>query len=149
VKNIKKIIFNLLPTIFLLVDSACVAVAQEAPVAQSDQITQDGGIIQDGDSDTGSFDTVTVDAGTESNVTLQFPANLLANKPVVVQPLDGGTLGMDGNSATIDQNGVLSFSFTVSTQPGVHRVVVVDPEADADSPHIVALVRFEVPPAGQ
>jgi hypothetical protein len=144
-----KILLNVLTAIFLWFGGCYVATAQDAPVAQSDQITQDGAIIQGDGSDTGSFETVIVDAGTESSVTLQFPAILLANKPVVIQPLDGGTLGMDGNSATIDQSGALSFSFSVSTQPGVHRVIVVDPDADVDSPQIIALVRFEVPAATQ
>jgi hypothetical protein len=148
-KNTKKIISTLLPAIFLWLGGSCMAIAQDAPVAQSDQVTQDGAIIQGDGSDSGSFETVIVDAGTESSVTLQFPANLLANKPVVVQPLDGGTLGMDGNSATIDQSGALSFLFSVSTQPGMHRVIVVDPSANEDSPHIIALVRFEVPAATQ
>ena len=67
----------------------------------------------------------------------------MASKSVSVQALDGGTLANTGS--TIDQNGALSFSFQVSDQPGVHRVIVIDPNADAESPHIVALVQFEVP----
>jgi hypothetical protein len=146
-----KIIFSVLVTPLLCFGGLCVANAEEpeAPVAQFDQITQNGAIIQGDSSDTGSFEIVIVDAGTESGVTLQFPPALLANKPVVIQPLDGGTLGMEGNSATINQSGILSFSFAVTTQPGLHRVIVVDPNADADSPHIIALVRFEVPSATQ
>jgi len=53
---------------------------------------------------------------------------------------------LSSNSATIDANGALSFSFQVSDQPGMHRVVVIDPDADEDSPHIVGVVQFEVPP---
>lgn len=144
----KKTIFSLLPAIFLWLGSCYVATAQDAPVAQSDQITQDGQIIQGDGSDTGSFETVIVDAGTEAGVSLQFPASM-AGKPVAVEALDGGTVTGDGGTPTIAVDGSLSFSFSVTTQPGVHRVIVVDPNADADSPHIVALVRFEVPAATQ
>jgi hypothetical protein len=137
----KRILFNLLPAIFLWLGSCCIAIAQ-APVAQSDQITQDQQIIQDDGSTTGKFEPVTVDPSATSDVRLQFPISF-ANKSVVVQPLDGGVLQI-GNSV-IDQNGLLLFSFQVSDQPGVHRVIVIDPNADEDSPKIVGLVQFEVP----
>ena len=72
----------------------------------------------------------------------------MAGKSVSVQALDGGTLTNTGSA--IDQNGALSFSFQVSDQPGVHRIIVIDPNAAMDSPHIVGLVQFEVPsPAEQ
>jgi hypothetical protein len=142
----KKILFNLLPAIFLWFGSCCIATAQD-PVAQSDQITlENGEVIQDDDSSTGTFEPVIVDAGATPDVALQFPTSL-TNKPVVVGALDGGTLS--ANSATIDANGNLSFSFQVTDQPGVHRVIVIDPNADEGSPYIVAMVRFEVPPPAQ
>jgi len=34
----------------------------------------------------------------------------------------------------------------VSDQPGVHRVLAIDPNADEDSTHIIGVVQFEVPP---
>jgi hypothetical protein len=139
----KTIIFSLLPAIFLWFGSSCIATAQDPGVAQSDQITQGGDIIQDDDSSTGKFESVTVDAFTTSDVALQFPASL-ASKQVAIEALDGGTLS--SHSATIDANGSLSFSFQVSDQPGVHRVIVIDPNADEDSLHIVGVVQFEVPP---
>lgn len=141
----KRTFFNLLPAVFLWLGSCCIARAQEpeAPVAQSDQITQDGGIIQDDDSSTGKFEPVIVNTFTTSDVALQFPASL-ANKSVVVQALDGGTLNTS-DSAVIDQSGSLSFSFQVSDQPGVHRVVVIDPNASEDSPLVVGVVQFDVP----
>ena len=71
-----------------------------------------------------------------------FPASF-TNRSVVIEAPDGGTLST--NSATIDTNGNLSFSFQVTDQPGVHRVMVIDPNADEDSPHIVGVVQFEVP----
>src|SRR6266480_1584968 len=123
----KKIILVSLTIVLVWVGSCCIARAQEpeAPVAQSDQITQDGGIIQDDDSGAGKFEPVIVNTFTTSDVALQFPASL-ASKSVIVQALDGGTLNT-GDSAVIDQNGSLSFSFQVTDQPGVHRVVVIDP----------------------
>jgi len=119
------------------------AIGQE-PVAQSDQITDEDTqeIIQDDSSSTGTFQSVSVAPNANSDVALQFPVNM-ASKLVSVQALDGGTLANTGS--TIDQNGALSFSFQVSDQPGVHRVIVIDPNANAESPHIVALVQFEVP----
>jgi hypothetical protein len=136
----KRILFNLLPAIFLWLSICCRAIAQD--VAQSDQITDDQQIIQDDSSSTGKFEPVAVDPSASSDVALQFPLSL-ASKPVVVQPLDGGVLQI-GNSV-IDQNGLLSFSFQVTDQPGVHRVIVIDPNADEDSTHIIGMVQFEVP----
>jgi hypothetical protein len=143
----KRTLFILLPSIFLWLGSYCIATAQEpeAPVAQSDQITGDGQeIIQDDDSSTGTFIPVTVDALTTSDVALQFPASL-TNKSVAIEAPDGGQLST--NLATIDTNGGLAFSFQVTDQPGVHRVMVIDPNAGEDDPHIIGVVQFEVPPA--
>src|SRR5205814_9099023 len=103
-------------------------------------------IIQDDDSSTGTFTPVTVDPSATSDVALQFPASL-TNKPVAIEALEGGTLS--SNSGTIDTNGNLSFSFQVSDQPGVHRVIVIDPNPDEDSLHIVGVVQFEVPPPAE
>ena len=73
---------------------------------------------------------------------LQFPVSM-ASKPVSIAALDGGTV-MSGSTA-IGADGSLSFSFQVSDEPGVHRVVVMDPNADDDSPKIIGIVQFEVP----
>jgi len=142
-KTMIRILFNLLPVIFLWLGSCCVVMAQ-APVAQSDQITTDGEITQDDDSSSGKFQSVEVGALTTSDVTLQFPASL-TNKSVAIEALDGGTLST--NSATIDASGNLAFSFQVTDQPGVHRVIVIDPNADEDSLYVIGMVQFEVPPA--
>jgi hypothetical protein len=137
----KKTIFTLL-TVSVCFGSYCIATGQ-APVAQSDQITDDTQqIIQDDGSTTGKFEPVTVDPSASSDVALQFPISM-ASKTVAVEPLDGGQAST--NSATIDANGNLAFSFQVTDQPGVHRVVVIDPNADEDSPWIVGVVQFEVP----
>jgi hypothetical protein len=137
----KKILFRVLAAAFLCFCSRCVATAQ-APVAQSDQITTDGQELQDDDSSTGKFEPVTVDPSATSDVALQFPASL-TNKQVAIEALDGGALST--NSAAIDANGTLAFSFQVTDQPGVHRVIVIDPNADEDSTHIIGIVQFEVP----
>jgi hypothetical protein len=138
----KKIALTVLAAAFLSFGSCCIAIAQ-APVAQSDQITTGGEEIQDDDSNSGKFQSVEVNAFTTSDVALQFPASLF-NRSVAIEALDGGTLST--NSGTIDQNGALTFSFQVSDQPGVHRVIVIDPNADEDSLHIIGVVQFEVPP---
>jgi hypothetical protein len=143
----KKIISTLLPAIFLCFGTCCIATGQDPGVAQSDQITGDGQqIIQGDDSSTGTFTPVTVDPSASSDVALQFPASL-TNKSVAIEAPDGGTLST--NSGTIDANGSLSFSFQVTDQPGVHRVIVIDPNADDDSSHIVGVVQFEVPPPAE
>jgi hypothetical protein len=142
----KKIILTILPAALLCYGSCYTAIAQDAGVAQSDQITGDGQQLQGDDSSTGTFTPVTVDPLATSDVALQFPASL-TNKSVAIEAPDGGTLS--NNSGTIDANGSLSFSFQVSDQPGVHRVVVIDPNADDDSPHIVGVVQFEVPPPAE
>ncbi len=115
-------------------------------MAQSDQIT-DGDtqeIIQADSTSTGSFETVTVDASANSDVKLQFSAGL-ASKTVAVAALDGGTLTSGGGTSSIGADGSLSFSFQVSDQPGVHRVIVIDPNAGEDDPYIIGVVQFEVP----
>ncbi len=84
-----------------------------------------------------------VDPSTTSDVVLQFPTSL-ANKSVAVESLDGGTLS--STPTAIDANGNLSFSFQVTDQPGVHRVIVIDPNADEDSTHIIGVVQLDVPP---
>jgi hypothetical protein len=135
----KRIIF-VLAALFLCFGSCCIAIAQK--VAQSDQITYDQQIIQAGSSTTGKFEPVTVGAGATSDVSLQFPLSL-SSTAVAVRPLDGGVV--QTADPAIDQDGKLSFSFQVSNRPGMHRIIVIDPNADEDSPHIIAIVQFEVP----
>lgn len=139
----KKIILSILTASFLCFGSCCIATAQ-APVAQSDEITDDGSqqIIQDDGSTTGKFEPVTVDPSASCDVALQFPVSM-ASKSVSIAGLDGGTV--TSGSSAIGADGSLSFSFQVTDQPGVHRVFVIDPNADDDSPQIVGVVQFEVP----
>ena len=141
----KKIIFIVLTASFLCFGSCYIAIAQ-APVAQSDQIT-DGEtqeVIQTDSSSTGTFATVAVDASANSDVKLQFPVSL-ASKTVTIAAMDGGTLTGGGGTSSIGGDGSLSFSFQVSDQPGVHRVIVIDPNAGEDDPYIIGVVQFEVP----
>jgi hypothetical protein len=141
----QRIRFNLLSVIFLWLVSCCIATAQ-APVALSDQITNGDTqeVIQADSSSTGTFETVTVDASANSDVKLQFPASL-ASKTVTIAAMDGGALTNGGGTSSIGTDGSLLFSFQVSDQPGVHRVMVIDPNADDNSPNIIGLVQFEVP----
>lgn len=141
----KKTISIILAASFLWFGGCCLVTAQE--VAQSDEI-KDGDteeIIQADSSSTGSFETVTVDASANSDVKLQFSGSL-AGKTVEVGALDGGTLTGGGGTSSIGGDGSLSFSFQVSDQPGVHRVIVLYPNADEDSQYIIGIVQFEVPP---
>lgn len=140
----KKTIFTLLMVSVCF--GSCYIASAQAPVAQSDEIT-DGDteeIIQADSSSTGSFATVTVDGSANSDVQLQFSPSL-ASKTVAVGALDGGTLTSGGGTSSIGADGSLSFSFQVSDQPGVHRVIVIDPNAGEDDPYIIAVVQFEVP----
>jgi hypothetical protein len=140
----KTIILAILAPAFLWFEASCVATAQD--VAQSDEI-KDGDteeIIQADSSSTGSFESVTVEASANSDVKLQFPMSL-ASKTVTVGALDGGTLTSGGGTSSIGADASLSFSFQVSDQPGVHRVIVIDPNAGEDDPKIIGVVQFEVP----
>jgi len=136
----KRITFTVLAASFLCFGNLAIV---QAEVAQSDLITgDDQQIIQDDSSSTGTFEGATVDPSASSDVSLQFPVTM-ASKPVAIRALDGGTVS--SGLSSIGADGSLSFSFQVTDQPGVHRVVVMDPSADDDSPHIVALLQFEVP----
>jgi len=140
----KKIIFMVL-TASVCFGSCCIVTGQ-APVAQSDEIT-DGDtqeVIQTDSSSTGTFATVTVDASANSDVKLQFPVSL-ASKTVTIAAMDGGTLTGGGGTSSIGGDGSLSFSFQASDQPGVHRIIVIDPNAGEDDPYIIGVVQFEVP----
>ena len=140
----KTIILAILAPAFLWFEASCVATAQD--VAQSDEI-KDGDteeIIQADSSSTGSFESVTVEASANSDVKLQFPMSL-ASKTVTVGALDGGTLTSGGGTSSIGADASLSFSFQGSDQPGVHRVIVIDPNAGEDDPKIIGVVQFEIP----
>jgi hypothetical protein len=139
----KKIISTVLTGSFLCFGSLAIG---QAPVAQSDQIIDSDTkeIIQAERNSTGRFEAATVHARANSDVKLQFSGSL-ASKKLAVAALDGGTLTSGGGTSSIGADGSLSFSFQVSDQPGLHRVIVIDPKAHGDSPYIIGVVQFEVP----
>jgi hypothetical protein len=140
----KKIILSLLLSVLLWFGSCCTATAQTDQIAQWDQITNSDQLIQNDDSDTGTFQPVTVSLSTTSSVALQFPISM-ASKSVVVQPLDGGTLvGTTGESVIVGPDGKLSFQFQAAGQPGVYRVLVISPDGAVDAAAGVAMVQFQV-----
>ena len=142
----KKTMSKLLPAIFLWFGSYLIATAQSPDAAQSDLITQDQQTIQADSSSTGTFEPVIVDAGATSNVTVQFPASL-ANKQVIIQPLDGGALVGGNGQATVGGDGKLSFQFQAANQSGLYRVLVISPNSgDSGTAAVVALVQFQTPP---
>src|SRR5438045_2792373 len=129
----KRTIFIVLAASFLCVGSCCIATGQ-APVAQSDQITDDGShqIIQDDNSTTGEFEPVTIDPGATSDVALQFPVSM-ASKPVSIAALDGGTV-MSGSTA-IGADGLDPYTGNVT------RTITDISVAGSPSVYPLALVR--------
>lgn len=135
-----RVIFNLLLAIFLWLGSCCIVTGQ---VAQSDQITDaQQQIIQADDTSNGKFQPVTVDPGATSAVELQFPTGA-AGKEVLIQPLDGGTTNPD--TATIDETGLLTFSFCAGNPPGIYPVFIIDPNAPQTPSKIIGVLQFVVP----
>ena len=125
----KKTILSVLTTSFLCFGSCCIATAQ-APVAQSDQITDDGSqqTIQDDGSTTGKFEPVTVDPSASSDVAIAVPPEHGQQVQYRLRRLMAGRCA--SGSTAIGADGSLSFSFQVTDQPGVHRVLVIDPSDD-------------------
>ena len=129
--------FNLLLAVLIWLGSSLIA-RGDPPLGCCDIIQLATTQLEDC-STTGEFQTVAVSALETINVTLQFDVSL-ASTQVVVQALDGGALGI-GGSATIDQNGTLTFPFQVSDQPGLYRVSVI---ADLDGVSVpFSLVQFQ------
>jgi hypothetical protein len=135
----KRILFSLLPVIFLWPGSCRIATAQEPdpPGASSDEITfEDNEVIEDKSSN-GKFPPVTLNPLETTDIKLQF-STALAGVPVIVQVLDGGELSGIDESATLAADGTASFQFQVSDQPGLYRILVLAGGA-------VSMVQFEVP----
>jgi hypothetical protein len=131
--------FNLLLAIFFWLASSLV-VRGDPPLGCCGVIQLAASQVEDC-STTGEFQTVVVSALETATVTLQFDVSL-AGTQLVVQALDGGVLGI-GGSATIDQNGSISFPFQVGDQPGLYRVSVI---AELDGLSVsFSLVQFQVP----
>lgn len=131
--------FNLVAAIVLWLGSSLIA-RGDPPLGCCDVIQFATTQLRDC-STTGEFQTLVVAPLEMITVTLQFDVNV-ATTPVMVQALDGGMLGI-GGSATIDQNGSLTFPFQVSDLPGLYRISVI---ADLDGVSVpFSLVQFQVP----
>jgi hypothetical protein len=70
-------------------------------------------------------------------IKLKFAATL-AGAPVTIQALDGGSVGLTAQSATIASDGTISFQFQAGAPPGLYRVLVI-------AGGTVSMVQFSVP----
>jgi hypothetical protein len=136
----KKIRLLPLLAIFLWLSSCRITNAENPgpPLASAEQITFQNQQVVTTSSANGTFDPVTVNPLDPMNVQLQFPVTA-AGIATVIQVMDGGLLGIDGNSAVIGQDGTLSFPFQVSDVPGLYRVLVISND------QTIAQVQFWVP----
>lgn len=141
-KMMKRIMFNLLLAVFLWLSSCLIPAARgDPPLGCCVVIQLSSSQVQDCNAK-GRFQPVVVNPAESATVTLQYQISF-AGRPVVIQALDGGTLGINGDTA-IDQNGNLTFPFQCGEQPGLYRVsVVVDVAGNREAPG--ALVQFQVP----
>jgi hypothetical protein len=112
--------------------------AQADPPVLSDVIPFTKGQGIRGHSQAGRFPPVALNRLERASIKLQFAATM-AGKPVIIQALDGGGLGLTADSAAIALDGTTSFQFQAGDQPGLYRVLVI---AGGSS---VGMVQFEVP----
>ena len=105
--------------------------------APSAVITFASGQAIRGHSSTGRFEAVSLNPLETASIKLQFTTTF-ASTPVVVQALDGGSLGLTDQSATIGLDGATSFQFQAGAQPGLYRILVI---ANGS----VSIVQFSVP----
>jgi hypothetical protein len=123
-------------------DSLVSSAPTTAPPAPSDVITFASGQTSRNNSSTGRFAPLSLNALDTASIKLQFAATL-AGTPVIVQALDGGTLGLTDQSAAVAADGTPSFQFQVAAQPGLYRVLVI-------AGTTASMVQFSVPaPAAQ
>lgn len=111
--------------------------AQADPPAFSDVITFATGQGVRGRSTAGRFAPVALNPLETAAIKLQFAATLVG-KPVIIQALDGGGLGLAADSAAIALDGTTSFQFQAGDQPGAYRVLVI-------AGGTASMVQFEVP----
>jgi hypothetical protein len=111
--------------------------AQADPPALSNVITFAKGQGIRRHSTAGRFPPVALNRLETASIKLQFAATM-AGTPVIIQALDGGGLGLAGDSAAIGLDGTTSFQFQVADQPGLYRILVIAAET-------VSMVQFEVP----
>jgi hypothetical protein len=136
----KKTRSTVVSAIYLWLATCCTGIAQDpAPLlASSAQITFLNQQIVTVETTSGIFDPVTVSPQDGMTVQLQFPSSA-AGTSVVIQVLDGGILGINGNSVTVGDDGTVSFPFQVSDVPGLYRVLAIAND------QAVAQVQFWVP----
>jgi len=91
----------------------------------------------------GQFSPLSLNPLETAAIALQF-ATTLAGTPVIVQPLDGGSVGLSDQSAAVAADGTTSFQFQAADQPGLYRVLVI-------AGGTVSMVQFSVssPTSGQ
>jgi hypothetical protein len=123
-------------------DSLVSSAPATSPPAASGVITFASGQAIRAHSAAGRFPPVTLNPLETASIKLRFAATL-AGAPVIVQPLDGGTVGLTDQSATVALDGTTSFQFQAANQPGLYRVLVI-------AGGTVSMVQFSVPaPAAQ
>jgi hypothetical protein len=67
---------------------------------------------------------VTTLPGDSLNIQVQFPLTL-ANTPLIVQVMDGGTLADGQENQTIGNDGTASIQFQVANDAGRYRVLLI------------------------
>jgi hypothetical protein len=71
----------------------------------------------------GLFPLVATQTAQSLNIQLRFPLTL-ANTPLIVQVLDGGTLSNGQGNQIIGGDGTASIQFQVGAEPGLYRVLL-------------------------
>ena len=136
------LIICLCPQVSTAQADSLVSAAPAALPAPSDVITFASGQAIRAHSAAGRFAPLSLNPRDTAAIKLQF-ATTLAGTPVIIQPLDGGTVGSTDQSAAVAADGTTSFQFQVADQPGVYRVLVI-------AGTTVSVVQFSVPaPAAQ
>jgi hypothetical protein len=120
-KNMKITILSLLLAICLW-PGCRVATAQDDPGATA-AITFGNQQSVRVKSNANRFSPVGVSPGDTISVTLMFPIGF-AGTAVTFDDLDGSNGLLNGNSGTIDGNGIVSFQFLTPIQAGLYRVLV-------------------------
>ena len=118
-------------------DSLVPSAPVSPPPAPSAMITFASGQAIRSHSAAGRFAPLSLNPLDTATIKLQF-ATTLAGTPVTVQPLDGGSVGLTNQSATVASDGTISFQFQAGAPPGLYRVLVIARGA-------VSMVQFLVP----
>jgi hypothetical protein len=114
-----------------------VSAAPTALPAPSHVITFASGQASRSHSAEGRFASVALNPLETAAIKLQF-ATTLADTPIIVQPLDGGTLGLTDESAAVTADRTISFQLQAGASPRLYRVLVT-------AGGTVSMVQFSVP----